>query len=103
MQTYYSINPRRGAEISFTKFCAGGIKCPSRTNTVFNILAYDDAYFMEHELTPGAKWAVNIWLHMGTCVRSTQMRWRAYENPASTKQSAPQGEHQKLTLVHIHT
>ena len=32
MQTYYIINPRRGAEISFTKFCAGGIRCPVEPN-----------------------------------------------------------------------
>ena len=29
-----------------------GIKCPSRTNTVWNICASDDANFMAHELTP---------------------------------------------------
>ena len=81
------------------KFKCWGIRYPSRTITVFNI----DEYFMAHELTTVAKWTVNIWLHMGTCGRSTRTRWRSYENPASTKQSAPQGEHQKLTLVYIHT
>jgi hypothetical protein len=59
MQTYYIINPRRGAEISFTKFLCWSIKCPSRTNNVFKISASGDVYFMAYELTTIAKWAVN--------------------------------------------
>jgi hypothetical protein len=46
--------------------------------------------FMAHGVDPLVEEAVNIWLHMGTCIRSSQMGRRAYENPTSTKHSAHQ-------------
>jgi hypothetical protein len=102
MQTYYIINPRRGAEISFTKICAGGIKCPSRTKLSSTYLHLMMHIFMAHGVDPlvlnGRSTSGSTWGHVFDLLT---LRWRAYENPTPTKQSAHQSSHQKLTLVHI--
>jgi hypothetical protein len=67
MQTYYIINPRRGAEISFTKFSAGASNAqvePIMSSTYLHLVMH---IIMAHELTTVAKWAVNSHnnLHQG--------------------------------------
>jgi hypothetical protein len=52
MQTYYIINPRRGAKIPFTKFCVGGIKCPIEpilSSTYLHLMMH---IFMAHGVDP---------------------------------------------------
>jgi hypothetical protein len=62
---------------------------PCRTKKSSTCLHLMMHIFMVHGVDPLVEEAVNIWLHMGTCVRSSHMGRRAYENPASTNRCSP--------------
>jgi hypothetical protein len=59
MQTYYIINPRRGAEIPITKKSVGPNTAlqNQKSSTILHLMMH---LFMAHELTIGDKWVVNI-------------------------------------------
>jgi hypothetical protein len=63
MQTYYIIDPRRGAEILVTKRSAGVKKCPvePKSSTNEHLMIH---LFMAHGFDPLVGEVVNIWLHM---------------------------------------
>jgi hypothetical protein len=79
---------------NYKKNCWGQT-CPvePKSSTTWYLMMH---LFMAHESTTCAKWLVNTWLHMGTGVRSSHLRRRAYENPAPTTECSP------ITNIRIH-
>jgi hypothetical protein len=69
----------------YKNLSAGVLDTQVEPITVFNI----DEYFMAHELTTVAKWAVNIWLHMGTCGRSSHFETESIREYSTYKNSVP--------------